>query len=88
MLVEVLAPNTRRLYWKGYIDVRIETVHIAEDFGASKALLPNLIAGIARGVVKVAGYGLEVESVGVKDIILPSEMKLILAKVVEAEKAA
>jgi regulator of protease activity HflC (stomatin/prohibitin superfamily) len=37
---------------------------------------------------RVAGYGLEVESIGVKDIILPGEMKLILAKVVEAEKAA
>ena len=37
---------------------------------------------------RVAGFGLEVESVGVKDIILPGEMKVILAKVVEAEKAA
>ena len=37
---------------------------------------------------RVAGFGLEVESVGVKDIILPGDMKLILAKVVEAEKAA
>jgi regulator of protease activity HflC (stomatin/prohibitin superfamily) len=37
---------------------------------------------------RVAGYGLEVESVGVKDIILPGEMKTILAKVVEAEKVA
>jgi regulator of protease activity HflC (stomatin/prohibitin superfamily) len=37
---------------------------------------------------RVEGYGLEVESVGVKDIILPGDMKLILAKVVEAEKAA
>jgi regulator of protease activity HflC (stomatin/prohibitin superfamily) len=37
---------------------------------------------------RIAGYGLEVESVGVKDIILPGDMKLILAKVVEAEKAA
>jgi regulator of protease activity HflC (stomatin/prohibitin superfamily) len=37
---------------------------------------------------RVVGYGLEVESVGVKDIILPGEMKTILAKVVEAEKAA
>jgi regulator of protease activity HflC (stomatin/prohibitin superfamily) len=32
--------------------------------------------------------GLEVASVGVKDIILPGEMKTILARVVEAEKAA
>ena len=37
---------------------------------------------------RVADFGLEVESVGVKDIILPGEMKVILAKVVEAEKAA
>jgi regulator of protease activity HflC (stomatin/prohibitin superfamily) len=37
---------------------------------------------------RVVGFGLEVESVGVKDIILPGEMKAILAKVVEAEKAA
>jgi len=37
---------------------------------------------------RVAGYGLEVESVGVKDIILPGDMKVILAKVVEAEKVA
>jgi regulator of protease activity HflC (stomatin/prohibitin superfamily) len=36
----------------------------------------------------VQGFGLEVDSVGVKDIILPGEMKVILAKVVEAEKAA
>jgi regulator of protease activity HflC (stomatin/prohibitin superfamily) len=37
---------------------------------------------------RLQGFGLEVESVGVKDIILPGEMKTILAKVVEAEKAA
>lgn len=37
---------------------------------------------------KIAGYGLEVDSVGVKDIILPGEMKLILSRVVEAEKLA
>jgi regulator of protease activity HflC (stomatin/prohibitin superfamily) len=37
---------------------------------------------------KVGNVGLEVESVGVKDIILPGEMKLILSKVVEAEKLA
>jgi regulator of protease activity HflC (stomatin/prohibitin superfamily) len=37
---------------------------------------------------RVVGFGIEVESVGVKDIILPGDMKAILAKVVEAEKAA
>ncbi len=37
---------------------------------------------------KVAEYGIEIDSVGVKDIILPGEIKTILSKVVEAEKSA
>ncbi|MGL5796436.1 MAG: slipin family protein, partial [Waterburya sp.] len=37
---------------------------------------------------KTADYGMEVDSVGVKDIILPGEIKAILSKVVEAEKTA
>ncbi|TAE61087.1 MAG: slipin family protein [Nostocales cyanobacterium] len=37
---------------------------------------------------KASEYGIEVDSVGVKDIILPGEIKEILSKVVEAEKAA
>ncbi len=35
---------------------------------------------------RMAGYGIEVTSVGVKDIILPGDMKLILNQVVEAQK--
>jgi regulator of protease activity HflC (stomatin/prohibitin superfamily) len=37
---------------------------------------------------KLAALGLELTSVGVKDIVLPGEMKTILAQVVEAGKAA
>jgi regulator of protease activity HflC (stomatin/prohibitin superfamily) len=37
---------------------------------------------------RLQGSGLVLESIGVKDIILPGEMKLLLAQVVEAEKAA
>ena len=52
----------------------------------NKGVIDQVVAEhIAR---RVAGFGLEVDSVGVKDIILPGEMKTILAKVVEAEKAA
>lgn len=36
----------------------------------------------------VATFGLEVDSIGVKDIILPGDMRTILSQVVEAEKAA
>ncbi len=37
---------------------------------------------------KLAGFGVMVSGVGVKDIVLPGEMKALLAQVVEAEKAA
>jgi regulator of protease activity HflC (stomatin/prohibitin superfamily) len=37
---------------------------------------------------KLSVYGLEIDGVGVKDIVLPGEMKTILAQVVEAGKAA
>lgn len=37
---------------------------------------------------KLQDYGVEVVSLGVRDIILPGEMKVLLAQVVEAEKAA
>lgn len=48
---------------------------------------------IDRGIseyirTKTADYGIAIESVGVKDIILPGEIKTILSKVVEAEKSA
>lgn len=45
--------------------------------------------GIAEYIrQKTSDYGIKVESVGVKDIILPGEIKAILSKVVEAEKSA
>ncbi len=37
---------------------------------------------------KLASFGVDVTSVGLRDIILPGEMKTILAQVVEAQKAA
>jgi regulator of protease activity HflC (stomatin/prohibitin superfamily) len=42
----------------------------------------------AQVTSKLAAYGLQLEGVGVKDIVLPGEMKTILAQVVEAGKAA
>lgn len=37
---------------------------------------------------KLAGFGLDIGSIGVKDIVLPGDMKVILGQVVEAGKAA
>jgi regulator of protease activity HflC (stomatin/prohibitin superfamily) len=44
----------------------------------------NLVHDLRRG----RGNGVVVRSVGVKDVILPGEMKVILNQVVEAEKIA
>ncbi|MBN3727640.1 slipin family protein [Burkholderia sp. Ac-20379] len=41
-----------------------------------------------RLAARLAGTGLEVQAVGVKDVVLPGDMKTILAQVVEAEKSA
>ena len=51
-----------------------------------KAAIDRAVA--ERVVERFAGIGIAVEGVGVKDIILPGDMKVLLGKVVEAEKAA
>ena len=52
----------------------------------NKGAIDRSVAQYIRA--KIADYGIEVDSVGVKDIILPGEIKTILSKVVEAEKVA
>lgn len=52
----------------------------------NKQLIDEVVSAHVRR--KFDAYGLEVASAGVKDIVLPGEMKTILAQVVEAEKAA
>ena len=49
VLAEVLAPNTRRLYWKGYIDLRVERIDIATGFAIDAKLVPQLIAFTGQG---------------------------------------
>ncbi|GGJ22690.1 slipin family protein [Deinococcus roseus] len=55
---------------------------LLEDKGVLDAVVTQHIRS------KTQGLGLEMESVGVKDIILPGEMKAILSQVVQAEKSA
>jgi len=57
-----------------------------DELLADKEQLDGVVAGYVQA--KAAAHGLELVSVGVKDIILPGEMKAILNQVVEAEKAA
>ena len=52
----------------------------------NKQIIDEVVsAHVAR---KLDGFGIEVGAVGVKDIVLPGEMKRILAQVVEAQKSA
>jgi regulator of protease activity HflC (stomatin/prohibitin superfamily) len=55
VLAEVLAPSTRRLYWKGYIDLRFDRIDIGTDFTVDRALVPQLTVAVMRGAAKVAG---------------------------------
>ena len=52
----------------------------------NKTVIDEVVTAQAAG--KLASYGLKLEGVGVKDIVLPGEMKTILAQVVEAGKSA
>ncbi len=56
-----------------------------ELLGDKASLDADIFAGVHG---KVSGFGIEVLGVGVKDVILPGEMKEILNGVVQAEKAA
>jgi regulator of protease activity HflC (stomatin/prohibitin superfamily) len=51
-----------------------------------KTVIDEVVTGHVRK--KLAGHGIELDSAGVKDIVLPGEMKTILAQVVEAQKSA
>ena len=57
-----------------------------DELLGDKGVLDREIGDAVR--VKVEEHGLAVRSVGVKDVILPGEMKTILNQVVEAEKIA
>lgn len=57
-----------------------------DELLGDKASLDADIFAYVRG--RVADYGIEVSGVGVKDVILPGEMKEILNSVVQAEKLA
>ncbi|MFN8914531.1 MAG: slipin family protein [Alphaproteobacteria bacterium] len=53
VLVEVLGPNMRRLYWKGFVDVRVARVDIAEQVALPQSLTLQL--GTTTGRAKVVG---------------------------------
>ncbi len=82
VLVEVLAPNTRRLYWKGYIDVRFERIDTASRFAIDAKLVPQLVALGSTGFkAKVPGadvYGVQVPQFNVGVMYADGKLHAVL----------
>lgn len=83
VLVEVLAPNTRRVYWKGYIDVRFEKLNIATDFRVANELVAQLVelsgAGFKAKVTGAASvYGVQVPEANVGLLFVDGRRTLML----------
>jgi regulator of protease activity HflC (stomatin/prohibitin superfamily) len=83
VLAEVLAPNTRRVYWKGYIDVRFEKLSIATDFRVANELVAQLVelsgAGFKAKVTGAAGvYGVQVPEANVGLLFVDGKRTLML----------
>jgi regulator of protease activity HflC (stomatin/prohibitin superfamily) len=83
VLVEVLAPNTRQLYWKGYIDLRFERLDVATDFAIDAKLVPQLIACTGAGFKSlVAGgdavYGVQVPAFHVAVLYVDGKLHGVL----------
>ena len=49
LLAEILAPGTRRLYWKGVVDQRLERIALAEDYTIGKSLISRLLQPALKG---------------------------------------
>ncbi len=87
MLKQVLADHFDYLYRELQLALRsVVSTQTLDELLADKNLLNQHIQAIV--VEKVLEYGIELKTVGVRDIVLPGEMKAILAQVVEAEKMA
>ncbi len=70
-----------QLALRGVVGTRELDVLLGDKDGVAREL-----DGVLRG--RVAGFGVEVVALGIRDVILPGEMKDLMNKVTEAKKAA
>jgi len=63
----------------------VGTANLDELLSDKRALNESILVGVRQ---RLDGFGIVIQSVGVRDIILPGDMKAILNQVVEAQKAA
>lgn len=76
-LADVLSPASRRLYWKGVVDVRVEIIAIDEDYAVPKpivALLARQRPGAFPAQVKDFVYVAEVADKFIGMLIVDGEL--------------
>lgn len=84
---ESLADHNDYLYREMQLALRtVVSTQTLDQLLADKNLLNSQVQTLVA--VKAQEYGIAVKTVGARDIVLPGEMKVILAQVVEAEKLA
>lgn len=84
---EQLARPAEHLYRELQLGLRAAVgTRSLDELLENKTVIDEVVSAHVRA--KLSAFGLEVDGVGVKDIVLPGEMKTILAQVVEAGKAA
>lgn len=84
---EQLAKPAEHLYRELQLGLRAAVgTRSLDELLENKTVIDEVVSAHVRA--KLSAFGLEVDGVGVKDIVLPGEMKTILAQVVEAGKAA
>ncbi|MCP5245629.1 MAG: slipin family protein [Burkholderiales bacterium] len=82
-----LTDHTDYLYREMQLALRtVVSTQTLDQLLADKNLLNSQIKALVSA--KAQEYGISVKTVGARDIVLPGEMKSILAQVVEAEKLA
>ncbi|MCV2419268.1 slipin family protein [Paucibacter sp. DJ4R-1] len=84
---KALAKPAEHLYRELQLGLRAAVgTRSLDELLENKSVIDEVVTAQVKD--KLAALGLELTSVGVKDIVLPGEMKTILAQVVEAGKAA
>jgi regulator of protease activity HflC (stomatin/prohibitin superfamily) len=82
-----LADHQDYLYRELQLALRsVVSTQTLDELLADKNLLNQQVQTLVTD--KVAEYGIQLKTVGARDIVLPGDMKIILAQVVEAEKLA
>ncbi len=86
-VIEMLTDHIDYLYRELQLALRtVVSTKTLDELLEDKNLLNQDVLNIASK--KIMSFGIALKSTGVKDVILPGEMKDILAKVVEAQKIA